>query len=507
MADIDQLRKDEKAYDFLKSSGELPKMYRQNPAYAAGNDSVFAICRDTFMRRDKTQVAFYGRQFLDTWCNRLTPAQAAVIALMDGRRTLGDISDLVRQYCGGSKELNDFKVRRVLAFIEVFSPAYRKLFIRAQAPGAPFKKYDPKDFFIPAGEVEIRPELDKPVSILWMPTSVCQTDCLYCYATRSPVQPAALLSNERVKELFDEAAGLGVCKINVDGGDALCRKNIVELIACAASLDMDVDISTKAYVSKDLAKKLYDAGIRIIQFGFDAPYPDLFDKVVARKGHFYRTIESIHNCVDAGIRTRTNSILTRQTYAAIDDLVSLLYTLPLVDMKICPAFRSAYRHQDGILLTEKQKRWLRQQVQVLQAKHQDAKIKFDCKSDYLDLDEQHREEAFKNYPRCGVGTESMIIAPDGRVVMCEQSPHAEDFVVGNVKNQSVMEVWQSEQMRNFKYVDRGQFAGTVCYDCEDFESCFHRKGGCFILSVKAYGTRFAPHPACPKAPKYGIPLQ
>jgi radical SAM protein with 4Fe4S-binding SPASM domain len=507
MLETDQVDDDYRTYEHLKSSGSLDEMYRQNPAYSAGDDLVLAIPEDTFMRRDSTQVVFYGRQFLDTWCNRLTPAQAAVIALMDGHRALGDISELLRQYCGGDKELNDFKVRRVLAFIEVFSTGCRKLIVRNRQPDVAFKKYDPKDFFIPEEKFEISSELDKPVSILWMPTSVCQTDCAYCYATRSNIDRSQLISDERVKELFEEAAALGVCKVNVDGGDALCRKNITELIAYAASLNVDVDISTKAYVSKELAERLFDAGIKIIQFGFDAPYPGLFDEVVAREGHFFRTIESINNCADAGIKVRTNSILIQRTYRAIHDLVSLLYTLPLVDMKICPAFRSAYRHRQGILLTEEQKQWLRKQLQILQAEHTDGKIKFDCRSDYLALDERQRQEAFNNYPRCGVGTESMIIAPDGRVVMCEQSPHTDDFAVGSVKNRSIIEVWQSDQARDFKRVSREQFTGTVCYDCEDFENCFHRKGGCFILSVKAYGTRFAPHPACPKAPRYDTALQ
>ena len=500
---------DAELFNTLNELGAIDRAAEQNEAYRLPGDIVPAIGENTFMRRDKSQVVLYGRIFLDSWSYRLTPPQAVLVALMNGERTLDDISQLLQEYAGGTKGLNDFKVRRVLAWVEALDPNKGAFMFAHKESAALLRKkvFDPKDFLIPEDRVQLLPDLEKPISMMWMPTSACQTKCVYCYATRSPVPQSRLLSDTRVKELFAEAAAVGIRQVNLDGGDALCRENIPELLSYGTSLDLRFDLSTKCYVSKDVAKALYDAGLRIVQFGFDAPYPELFDRVVGKKGHFYRTIESIQNCVDAGIVARTNSILIQETLPYIRELVAFLHTLPLRDMKIAAAFRSLHRPREGLLLTEEQKRWLRRQVSTLEQEYPEGKIKFECQSDYLSMSEEEREVAFARYPRCGVGRESIVIAPDGSVVMCEQSPQTEELVVGSVRERSIVEVWQSDEVARFKEVTREQFEGTVCYDCEEFEHCFHRKGGCIILSMKAYGTRCAPHPACPRAPRYDIPLQ
>ena len=491
----------------FRENGRLKELEKEDPAYTLPGDTVLAIPDNVRLRRDRTQILFYSHFFLDTKCRKLPSATAVIVALFDGKRTVDEVSCLVGDYFGGEKELNDYRIRRALAYVEALRREDPLLFSRSDAPARPFRVFDVKDCVIPREDVQLKNDLEKPVSMMWMPTSACQTNCAYCYATRRPVPESELLPDGRVKELFDEAQELGIASVNLDGGDALCRKNIVELLAHATSRGVELDLSTKAYASKEMARGLYDAGLRIMQIGFDAPFPELFDKVVGSKGHFHRTIETIHNCTEAGIVCRTNSIIIQETYRHIHELVELLHTLPLRDMKIATAFRSLYRHRDGLVLAEPQKKWLREQITILKEKYPEGKIKFECQSDYLDLSEEAKNAAFEDFPRCGAGREIIIITPDGKVTMCEQSPQREDFVVGDVKRDSMLSVWQSNAVRDFKNVTREQFKDTVCYDCEEFDTCFVKKGGCFILALRAYGTRFAPHPACPKAPRYDIPVQ
>jgi radical SAM protein with 4Fe4S-binding SPASM domain len=247
--------------------------------------------------------------------------------------------------------------------------------------------------------------------------------------------------------------------------------------------------------------------VKALQVGFDAPYPDLFDRIVGRKGHFQRTVESIHNCADAGILVRTNSILTSESVKYINELVEFLYELPLFNMKIAAAFRSHYRGNTSILLDDAQKQWLRSQMIALREKHPDDRLNFECKSDYMHLSPEERAQEFRDFPTCGAGSQSIIITPNGDVVMCEQSPQIEEFIVGNVKTRSILDVWSSPNSREFKTLSQKQFAGTACADCGDFERCYIKKGGCFIETIKAYGSRFNPHPACPKAPEYAPPIR
>lgn len=496
---------DEKLLARWKAEGRIKDWMAQWPEYGMPEDSYFAAFPNTRMRKDSRQIVFYGSTFLDFWGYRLTPPQAIILALFDGTRRLRDVRRMVQDYAGGTDELNDLKIRRALAQVEA-SKGQSRFIVDAKPITADHEVFDPRDFFIPHDEVELTVDLDKPIAMMWMPTSVCQTDCVYCYATRKTMEPSRLLTDQRVRELLDEAGDIGICTMNVDGGDALCRKNIAELLAYAIGKRMSVDLSTKAYISRAMARDLVAAGIGIIQIGFDAPYPDLFDKTVGVTGHFHRTLESIKNCAEEGLSVRTNSILTAETHVHVRQLVHLLSTLPLVNWKIAPAFRTAHRHREGLLLSEQQKQWLREEVRQLQLEHGD-KVQFECQSDYQALSSDERQRAFHDFPRCGIGRECIIITPDGKVSMCEQAPYAEEFIVGDVSQQSIVEVWQGEAMRKFKFPSADDFKGTACHGCEDFEDCYHKKGGCMILSVKAYATRFAPSPCCPKAPPYSPPVQ
>jgi radical SAM protein with 4Fe4S-binding SPASM domain len=175
-------------------------------------------------------------------------------------------------------------------------------------------------------------------------------------------------------------------------------------------------------------------------------------------------------------------------------------------MKFAPAFRSLHRPRPDLLLTEEQKQWLRAQIALLTEKYPQGKINFECRSDYRALSEESREKEFSGFPRCGVGRSCVIIAPGGAVIGCEQAPQTGEFILGNVRKQSLLEVWQSEKMARFMAVTREQYKGTVCEDCERFDGCYKEKGGCFIESIRAYGTRFAPHPLCPKAPPYDMAI-
>ena len=469
------------------------------------NDHVLAFAPDTFMRKDSTQVIFYGREFLDTWSACLMPQQAVLLAYFDGTRTLKEVAAILAEYTKDSLQTAELKVEHLLRYCEVLGK--RRFVDLTESPGAPHKGYDPRDFAHLTGQKKYSPLYEKPISMMWMPTFVCQTDCVYCYAVRKTIAPDDLLSLTRVHELVEEAAKLGIIAMNVDGGDAFCRRNVTEIFSHATSLDIQLDVSTKAYISKDFAKELRDSGVKALQVGFDAPYPDLFDRIVGRKGHFQRTVESIHNCADAGILVRTNSILTSESVKYINELVEFLYELPLFNMKIAAAFRSHYRGNTSILLDEAQKQWLRSQMIALREKHPDGRLNFECKSDYMHLSPEERAQEFRDFPTCGAGSQSIIITPNGDVVMCEQSPQIEEFIVGNVKTRSILDVWSSPNSREFKTLSQKQFAGTACADCGDFERCYIKKGGCLIETIKAYGSRFNPHPACPKAPEYAPPIR
>lgn len=360
----------------------------------------------------------------------------------------------------------------------------------------PVKTFNYEDYIHSENKLTLR--LDAPASLIIMPTDKCLTDCEYCYACRKPVLGKNLLSLERIFELIDEAYKIGVISINVDGGDVFARPEHMQILERMLSYGIEPNISTKGYISKEKAKELKKIGLKWLQVGLDSTQ-EMCDKLVRRPGYFDRIVETIHNLDEAGIRVRTNSIITRESLHLLPDLVDFLMTLPLFDIKVAPAFLGCYRSNEHMLLTKLQKKWYRKIMGKKVLQYPDHKINWECEEDILDATPEQINGWFTSRSYCSSGRTQLVIAPDGKVVTCEQSPQEGVFVCGDVTHQSIMDVWNSEALKRWYEPSREEFQNTACYDCEDFIFCIHGMGHCWLQNMKMQGRPFAPHPYCPKS--------
>lgn len=153
-----------------------------------------------------------------------------------------------------------------------------------------------------------------------------------------------------------------------------------------------------------------------------------------------------------------------------------------------------------MLLTQQQKVWFRATMREAEKKYPNRKINWECQDDIHDWSPEERQSQFNNRPYCSSGRTQIIITPDGKVTTCEQSPQTGPFICGDVMHQSIEEVWNSQELREWFEPSRENFKGTACYDCGDFESCIHSCGHCWLNVLKMYGRIHGPHPYCPKAP-------
>jgi len=94
----------------------------------------------------------------------------------------------------------------------------------------------------------------------------------------------------------------------------------------------------------------------------------------------------------------------------------------------------------------------------------------------------------------------MTITPNGDVVLCEQVPQTAPYVIGSVKERSIMEIWRSDEMKNFLYPPQDQFRGAACGECKEFAECHEIYGRCFRDALATYKSFHAPSPNCPYAP-------
>jgi molybdenum cofactor biosynthesis enzyme MoaA len=162
-------------------------------------------------------------------------------------------------------------------------------------------QYNPVDFVVPAGEIDLqRRRLYRPLTVLFRVSDDCMRNCIYCNVQRRKTRDLVPLTLDRYRSLASEARSIGVQSVQIGGGDPFVRKDIVEIISAFTSDGLTPIVSTKSRISRDIASRLHDAGVRRMQVSLDAPSPALADRMTQSSGSFEQITSSIRNLLRRG---------------------------------------------------------------------------------------------------------------------------------------------------------------------------------------------------------------
>ena len=118
-------------------------------------------------------------------------------------------------------------------------------------------------------------------------TDRCNIRCTYCMPEAVTFLPRSdLLTFEEIERLVRVAAGLGVNKVRLTGGEPLVRRDLDRLVtrlAAVAGID-DLGLTTNGMLLADQAQALYNAGLRRINVSLDTLDPARFRALTRRDG-------------------------------------------------------------------------------------------------------------------------------------------------------------------------------------------------------------------------------
>ena len=118
----------------------------------------------------------------------------------------------------------------------------------------------------------------------------CNFRCQYCMPEGMKFDYALnheLLTNDEVLTLLRRVfIPLGFTKFRLTGGEPLLRPGLVDLVRNIARLPEteDLALTTNAFLLKDLAQPLYDAGLKRINISLDSLDPQTFDRITGNRG-------------------------------------------------------------------------------------------------------------------------------------------------------------------------------------------------------------------------------
>lgn len=128
-------------------------------------------------------------------------------------------------------------------------------------------------------------------------TDRCNIRCFYCMPdTDVKFGPRdEVLTFEELERVVRVAAGLGVRKLRITGGEPLLRKGLPELIAALTRIPgiQDIALTTNGVLLEQQAQRLYDAGLRRINVHLDTLDRGRFEQI-ARRDQFDRVMAGIH---------------------------------------------------------------------------------------------------------------------------------------------------------------------------------------------------------------------
>jgi phosphosulfolactate synthase (CoM biosynthesis protein A) len=134
-------------------------------------------------------------------------------------------------------------------------------------------------------------------------TDRCNIRCFYCMPEDNPVfvQRREILTFEEIERFVRVAVRLGINKLRLTGGEPLVRRDLPVLVRKLAAIPeiTDLALKTNGLLLPELARPLYDAGLRRINVHLDTLNRTKFEQIVRRPG-FERVLEGIFACKRLG---------------------------------------------------------------------------------------------------------------------------------------------------------------------------------------------------------------
>lgn len=142
-------------------------------------------------------------------------------------------------------------------------------------------------------------------------TERCNFRCQYCMPEKpfSWVPKENLLSYEDLFAFVKVCIDEGVKKVRITGGEPLLREGLEHFVKMIASYKEDIDLAltTNAYLLPQAAQKLKDAGLKRINVSLDSLKADVAAKI-AQKDVLATVLEGIQKAHDVGLKIKVNCV-------------------------------------------------------------------------------------------------------------------------------------------------------------------------------------------------------
>lgn len=491
-------------------------------------ESEVILNPDYYFIGDKDRVSLRSGRYVSeisssSWLSFIHPFQAYILSLFSNGEKISNVSTLI---------FNKYNVDRAVmskilsSYVNNETPVYTTFNgqnihfpknVLVDRSGISLNRKDlhnrnivPEEYL--GGEVDLKTDRIKtaPRSLLYMITQKCKTKCNYCYADISTKRTS--LSTEQIRHFILDAKHAGVEYIDIIGGEIFCHEKWDEILSLLVDLDMCPSyISTKIPLTENEVVRLKHTGFNgQFQISLDSTNNNKLSKIIcAPSGYFDRMKDSIFCLRKHGIDIQINTVLTNVNDKSndIDSIYEFIDTIDQIAYWEIRVPEVSIYNLTSYLKIQPNRKALSECLKYI---HDNiipkARFKILINDSALNLNLRCCNESCIAFPggSCGALKENMFILPDGKVSICEQLYWLKDFVIGDVKYQSIQEIWSSERATNlYSNIISLYKKSEICSQCASLQTCAANKRKCWVKILRAYNTMDIsyPDPRCIHAPQ------
>jgi radical SAM protein with 4Fe4S-binding SPASM domain len=356
-----------------------------------------------------------------------------------------------------------------------------------------------------AGRKEpVRPvRMSTPRSLTWIATLHCSYRCRYCYLLghgggTPNHRPRAPMPLARLRELFEEAAHIGVRHVTISGGEPLEYPPIVAAIRTLKVLGMTLSLVTKRYLAAELISLFSSQDI--IGVSLDSCEPQVVSDLTGSPRAFMWMDRTLLNLVGRPCRKCVETVVTTMNQHQIPETLVYAASRQVDEIHLSRVMRSRYRNYNELLLRDDEWQNLCDRVgeKYPDLRVGDMSIRLeppgsrgaDPAASGDDITYAGLQAKPLSSFTCPKLDRDLVFDSQGNVYACHRIP---EMIVGDVRRASLSEAWQSESLRRLAFPPRDWYHGTACEACEYFAGCLD-KNRCLYYSLLAYGRCFIPDP-------------
>jgi len=336
--------------------------------------------------------------------------------------------------------------------------------------------------------------LAPPSALLAELTYRCPLSCPYC---SNPLQMGGRdteMSTEEWKAIFDQAAALGVLHVHMSGGEPAARRDLLELVAHCAGLELYTNLITSGVgLTRASMAALAAAGLDHVQLSIQDSTAEGADWIGGYEGGFAKKLEVAGWVAEEGLPLTINAVIHRANVAHAADMVDFAVRLGARRIEIAHTqyYGWALHNRAHLMPTREQSEKAYAEVEERRARYRGQIVIDHVAPDY-----------HAKYPKAcmsGWGRLSMNVTPQGKILPCHAAETIPGLEFWNAREIPLADIWANSP--GFNAYRGDDWMQEPCRSCERKTEDF---GGCRCQAMALLGDASACDPICVKSPRHGL---